>query len=156
MLNEELLQLMQDPANHDMLADTLAKLSPPPTPASLQQMTQISQQSQGGQGFEQALDPLSNTMVAQGAEPGFIPTGPTKAPPPKPGERWWNPPSDPRPTEPQQTPIVKTPREQQLEQGKPPSGGFSPNKDRQWREDITTLSDEEFKAKWGVPKPGGI
>jgi hypothetical protein len=51
--------------------------------------------------------------------------------------------------------LPMTMRERNLQQGKPPSGGFAPNKDREWREDTQTLSDEEFKAKWGYPKPGG-
>lgn len=127
-MNPKLLAMFQDPNQHEVLADMLAKISAPP------EIPDIMPQQEGKVDF--------GTLLAEG--PVERPTGPRPAPKPAPGVQWWKQPSDPRPgavPPAQSTPSV------------PPSRGFNPNKDREWRDDVQFLTDEEFMNKWGTPKP---
>jgi hypothetical protein len=138
-MNQELLNMFQDPAKHEQLAEMLAGLSAPPQlPDTMLQGT-----APGGPDFGTMLDP--SAMVAQG--PGQqIPTGPMPAPKPAPGVQWWK-----QPTEPVQPAAAPMSAPNMT----PPSAGFNPNKDREWRDDVQFMPDQEFMAKWGRPKPGG-
>jgi hypothetical protein len=126
-MNEEMLKMLSDPSQHAALAEKLAMMGAPPKELPSSQSA-----------------PQLGELLAQN---GQVPTGPMPAPKPAPGVQWWKPPSDPRPPMPAPAPTVPS---------APPSAGFNPNQDRQWRDDVQFLTDEQFMQKWGTPKPGGM
>lgn len=139
---EDILRRLADPSQHAQLIEDLAmKGTPPTTPVP------------------RSTGPDLGALLAQGPaqNPGGAPTGPMPAPLPAPGVQWWKPPSDSRP--PTDVPVPLPPeilnrlQQESLRQGGPPSRGMNPNLDRQVRDDIQFLSDTEFQAKYGVPKP---
>ncbi|MHB0978403.1 MAG: hypothetical protein ACYC1K_03340 [Minisyncoccota bacterium] len=126
-MNPKLLTMFKDPNQHEALADMLARLSAPP------ELPDTMPQQEGAVDF--------GALLAEG--PAVRPTGPQPAPKPAPGVQWWKQPSDPRPVA--DAPMPVSPNG-------PPSRGFNPNKDREWRDDMQFLTDEEFINKWGMPK----